>query len=206
MIKLISVFFSYFVVNVISSSYLIKGSPISSLLIDLIFIISLFFIFKKELLAEAKIFNKNKLKNAYIAFFYWVLGSLAMLITSIIINELFPINTLNDNMVKLLINKYLIAMSISTIVFTPIIEDIIFRFIPRQLIKNNFLFILISSLIFSSIHLLFKITTIYDYLLIIPYSCMGIALAASYVKTKNVYTPIMLHMFHNLFVFILTIL
>lgn len=206
MIKLILIFFSYFIVNAISSSYLVSENPFYSLLIESTFIIGLFFIFKKTLINEAKIFIKNKNSNIYYAVYYWMLGSLAMLITGSIINAFFPITTANDDIIKMLINKNVFIMSISTIIFAPIIEELIFRFIPRQIIKNNFIYILFSSLVFSSIHVLTKTSSFYDYLLIIPYACMGIALAAGYLKNKNVYAPILMHVIHNSFAFILTII
>ncbi|KGX85066.1 CPBP family intramembrane glutamic endopeptidase [Pontibacillus litoralis] len=82
-------------------------------------------------------------------------------------------------------------------VFAPILEEILFRKILFGSIykkTNFFIAAIISSLIFSIIHMDFTHT--------IKYTAMGFVFAFLYVKTKRIIVPIIAHMSMNLIVVI----
>lgn len=85
----------------------------------------------------------------------------------------------------------------SAVIYAPIIEELVFRRSIRNIIKNDFLFIFISGILFGSLHVIGNIEYWYDILYIIPYSAPGIAFAYMLTKTNNIFTSIGFHFMHN---------
>ena len=89
-------------------------------------------------------------------------------------------------------------ISIITIgILAPIIEELTFRKAFKDIFKNKWLFILGSGLIFGALHVVLSLNSPWDLFLIIPYSSLGIAFGYTYYKTDNIYTSIIMHVFHN---------
>jgi membrane protease YdiL (CAAX protease family) len=105
-----------------------------------------------------------------------------------------------------LIKAYPIAMGIIICLFGPFIEEIVFRKSLRDAFPNDLVFIVMSFLIFGSIHVTSTATNLIDWLYIIPYGALGAAFAGMYCKTKTIYTSITFHMLHNTILFILILL
>jgi len=94
---------------------------------------------------------------------------------------------------------YLIIKMIMTTLTGPITEEFIFRgFLLNRLIKKTNMWggILISSMLFAVMH--------FDYDRLIATFLFGIIAALLYLKTRNLLFPILLHIFHNSFVFFQT--
>ena len=85
---------------------------------------------------------------------------------------------------------------IATTLFAPIVEELIYRKSLQDCFKNKKLFIIISGLIFGLIHVIGSPNPL-DYLFIISYGLFGACFAKILVETDNVYSTIMVHMFHN---------
>ena len=80
-----------------------------------------------------------------------------------------------------------------------------FRGFIRKFIKNDILFIILSSLIFGGLHVL-SADSVLQLLYIIPYSVLGLAFSLNYVKTKNIASNIFLHCSWNTIALILATL
>ena len=78
------------------------------------------------------------------------------------------------------------------ILVAPIIEELMFRGFIRKFIKNDILFVLISSFVFGGLHVT-SADSLQQFLYIIPYSILGLAFSLNYVKTKNIASNIFLH-------------
>ena len=81
---------------------------------------------------------------------------------------------------------------ISTIVVSPIAEELIFRgsFLNRlQLVVPTTFAVLISSLIFASLHTFGSLTSAFIF---------GVCMAVLYLKTENIIVPIFAHFLNNL--------
>lgn len=78
------------------------------------------------------------------------------------------------------------------IVVGPLTEELMFRGFIKKFIKNDILFVIVSSLIFGGLHVL-SADSLQQVLYIIPYSILGLAFALNYVKTKNIASNIFLH-------------
>lgn len=78
------------------------------------------------------------------------------------------------------------------IFIAPLTEEIMFRCFMKKFIKNNILFVILSSFIFGSIHV-FSANSLQQVFYILPYSILGFAFSLNYVKTKNIVSNIFLH-------------
>ena len=78
----------------------------------------------------------------------------------------------------------------------PFTEEMIFRKSLRNCFNNKVLYILLSGLIFGSMHLL-SASSIVELVFLIPYSSLGCVFAYMYYKTDNIFVPMTFHMMHN---------
>lgn len=82
--------------------------------------------------------------------------------------------------------------AILAIIIAPLTEELMFRGFLKKFIKNNVLFVILSSLIFGGLHVT-SADSLHQLLFIIPYSILGFAFSLNYVKTKNIVSNIFLH-------------
>ena len=165
---------------------------------ELIYILILFFIFRKRYINDFKIFKQNfkPYMKEYIQ--YWALAFSLMLISNIIIVSLFP-NSVATNQ-EAINNNLLVApfyMVVSAVLFAPFLEETIFRLGFRYIFKIDTLFIIASGIIFGGLHVIGSYQNLIDLIYIIPYSIPGFVFAYTLVKSKNIFIPISLHLFHN---------
>ncbi len=157
-----------------------------------------FFIFRDDLKKEFSKYKNNIGKCLDCGVKYWLLGFLVMIISNVIIGLVFHGHgATNEKLIQSMTDAIPFIMLINVSILGPFIEEIVFRKSFRLLIKNDKLYILISGLIFGSLHVLTTFQTPIELLYFIPYSSLGIALAAMYVKTDSIFTPLSMHMFHN---------
>lgn len=112
-------------------------------------------------------------------------------------------NIPNNQATLLSLPLYLTAFL--AIVIGPLTEELMLRGFIRKFIKNDILFVILSSLIFGGLHVL-SADSIQQVLFIIPYSVLGFAFSLNYVKTKNIASNIVLHSAWNTIAVILTAL
>lgn len=78
------------------------------------------------------------------------------------------------------------------IIVAPFTEELMFRGFIKKFIKNEVLFVIISSLVFGGLHVT-TADSLQQVLFIIPYSILGFAFSFNYAKTKNIASNIFLH-------------
>ena len=98
------------------------------------------------------------------------------------------------------ISKWYIVFS--AVIFAPIVEELVFRKSVRSLIKNKWLFILTSGLLFGLIHCVGSATLI-EYLYVIPYAIPGCVFAYILYDSDNIFTTMSMHLWHNTIMLIL---
>ena len=147
--------------------------------------------------------NINKLLDIGVK--YWLIGLGIMMISNLLIGFLTPAQAVNEQGVQELIHSSSILSIITVGVMAPIIEELTFRKAFKDVFKNNLAFILTSGLVFGALHVVLSFNSLWDLLYIIPYSSLGIAFAATYAKTDNIYVSIFMHMFDNTALTILSI-
>lgn len=174
---------------------------------NIILLIILIIIYRKELYNEWKKFKTNLYANIDFGFKYWFIGLIVMFISNIFINIVLKNGqAANEQAVQEMISYAPLLMVINAGIIAPIIEEITFRKAFKNMIKNKWAFILTSGVIFGALHVVTSITSIIDLLYIIPYSSLGIAFAYMYYKTDTVYTSISMHMIHNTLLTIISII
>ncbi len=164
-------------------------------------------LYKETLKEDFKVFKKEYKKILDKAFGIWVLGLVAMAVSNLIINYASPNEIANnEKTIRDMINISPYLMLISTSLIAPIIEELTFRAAFKKIIKNGIVFVVVSALVFGSLHVISTINNAYDYLYLIPYCSLGFAFSYMYYKTQNIYAPITLHVTHNFIITILNIL
>ena len=184
----------------------IKDAVVISFISSLIIASILILIYRKDLIKEWKIYKKNLSKNIDIGFKYWLIGLMCMMISNFIISFLLKADqATNEQAVQKMISAMPYLLIVSAGILAPINEEILFRKVFKDNIKNKIIYILVSGIFFGYMHVT-SATTIPQFLYIIPYSSLGIAFAVMYSKTDSVFTSMTMHMFHNTILTILSII
>ena len=172
---------------------------------ELLFIIVLFIIYRKTFINNFKSFIKNFKNNIKEYIQYWACAFGLMILTNLIIVTLFP-NSMatNQESINSIFSKAPIYMIISAVLFAPIVEETVFRLSIRNIFKNDKFFILISGFVFGALHVVSSFNNFIDLIYILPYSIPGFFFAYALVKSKNIFVPISLHLFHNGFSMLVT--
>ena len=152
--------------------------------------------YRKYLKEKWKDFWKNKSKYSGIAFKWWALGFTLMIIVNRILDTIVGGVGANEETVQSLLASEPVLALIATTLFAPIVEELIYRKSLQDCFKNKSLYIIISGLIFGLIHVIGSSNPL-DYLFIISYGLFGACFAKIIIETDNVYSTIMVHMFHN---------
>ena len=216
-IKAILIFiFSYFVLDYAFSYtlYYLKVKELSGPMLvilnalkNIILLFVLFLIYRKDLIRDWDKFRANVFDNLDEGIKYWFLGLVGMVASNLIINFVFKGGQAGNEQAVQDYIKYLPWLMLINVGFLgPMVEELVFRKTFRDAIKNKWLFIIISGLIFGGMHVVGSYTGLVDLLFIIPYSCLGFAFAAAYYNTDTIFTSITLHMIHNTILTVTSIL
>ncbi len=165
-------------------------------LINLSLMIMLFIFYSKSIkenLKDLKLNFKSYIKDN---FKYYVIGLLIMIISNIIISFFVEGNSTNETLIREYINIMPIYMIFSSCIYAPFTEEMVFRKSLRNCFNNKVLYILLSGLIFGSMHLL-SASNLVELVFLIPYSSLGCVFAYMYYKTNNIFVPMTFHMVHN---------
>jgi len=149
-------------------------------------------IFKKEYL-KIKEINKKTLITGFLC---WITGLALMIITSAILEHFMKGLPQNEESIRDILSENKITMIITAIIFAPFLEETAFRLGFKKSIKNKYLYVIITSLLFGYIHVIGEKGI--KLLFIIPYSIMGASFAIANVKTDNIYSSIIFHTLHNI--------
>ena len=195
-------YLDYFVI----ATYYVLGKDLNSLsLLDKVIIlfakyfimIILFIAIDFKYLKEKWIdFVKNFKKYLPISIKNWLAGFIIMIISNVIISYFISEIGQNESNVQSLITKLPVIALILTTVLAPIVEEMVFRKYLQHCVDSKILYMVLSGLIFGYIHTSID-SNILELLLIIPYGALGYMFAKTINETDNIYTTIMMHMFHN---------
>ena len=131
---------------------------------------------------------------------YYVLN----IFVSILISNLMPEYTnVNDANIDQISQMYYLPMLLCTVVLVPVTEEVLYRGMLFGLLwhKNRILGYVVSTLVFSAIHMMGYIGKApASYLLIglLQYVPATIGMAYAYEKADSIWSPIVIHMFINL--------
>ena len=206
--KGILVICSYFLIQVIYCMpfiFLYEKNKISETTLYLIIYaamaITYLIAYRKTIIEDLKDFKKNYKNILKITTKYWILGFIAMLISSTLLTSMNIGNATNQEQNINLFRESAILQGITAIILAPIIEELVFRRSFKNFTNNKWLFALVTGLIFGGLHVISSITSInelYMILPIIPYSTVGIAFGYAYKEHNNIIGTMLLHALHNI--------
>ena len=191
-----------FVFNINYYNMDIKYKILTTILIQITYIVFIIILYRKELKEDIKKFKENYKKDIYNYLIIYLLGILLMGISNIILSRITNQSVSgNESMVRIYIDNYPLYMIFSSIIYAPFIEEMIFRKSIRNIFKNKYLFIIISGLLFGIVHI--SSINLNELLFSIPYIIMGIDFAYIYYKTNNIFITMTFHLCHNLVLLLL---
>lgn len=203
---LLSNFNSSLILNILKINYnnlSTFNKIIYNISFELILIIIIIFIYRKTIINDLK-----NLKNIHFSNYirYWFISLGLMLISNIIITMITNINTSsNQDIIVDTFSKAPIYTIILTVLFAPILEELVFRLSFRKMFKTDIIFIITSGLFFGFMHII-NSNSLLELLYIIPYSIPGIIFAYTLKKSDNIFVPIGLHFMHNTLMILLQII
>lgn len=179
---------------------------IVNLTCNLLLVILLFLLYRKELITEFKKFKQNFREYIDTGLRYWLIGLAIMITTNLLITIVTPMtNSSNETVVQQLIDISPFMMFITAGILAPIVEEMTFRKAIRAFFKNKWIYCLVSGLIFGLLHVIGS-TNWQEYLYVISYGGLGFAFAYAYYETDNIFTPISVHMLHNSLLILLSVI
>ena len=194
--ELVVLLFDAFSLNLINSNIYI----LANICIYILTIFLILSIYRQSLFTELKSFIKNFKNYGRKSVIYWIEGLLFMLITNSIIIAITNSLAANEAGNRMTIDAFPFFSVISMTILGPFIEEILFRKNFKEAFKNKTVFLIITSLLFGSVHLLASLTENFVWtqlLFLIPYSGFGYFFGKAYLETDNIYTSVFAHMLHN---------
>lgn len=182
-----------------------------NLLIGLSSAILLFIFFKDFILENWKIFKQNLLENIIWVFTIGIFTAyLFSYLGEIVVNLLLPLDAgeaTNQTLVTSLVSTNVLIMSFQAVVIAPIVEELLFRGLIFNSIRQKSIVWahVISAFLFGLLHVYSYILAgdMSEWIKLIPYMTVGLALSYAYEKRKNIMAPILLHGVKNLIAVIL---
>lgn len=192
--QLIPIWLFHFDIHNLSSSQDVYLTLFS----DYIILIIILFLYRKELKEQFMDFKKHLYEYLDIGFKYWLIGIIIMVISNLLIVSLSPNSVAtNEQQVQTLIDGAPFVSLICVGLIAPIIEEFTFRKAFYDAFPKKWVFILVSGIVFGSLHVVLSISSLWDLLYLIPYCSLGISFAFIMSKTKNIFPSILVHCFHN---------
>ena len=128
---------------------------------------------------------------------YWLIGLVVMVLSNSLAFFIGGGIASNEETVRELFKISPLYIYLSSTIYAPVVEELVFRQGIRNIIGRNYLFILVSGLLFGSLHVLTGLNNISDLIYLIPYSSLGIAFAYMLYKTDNIFVSMGFHCMHN---------
>lgn len=194
--KFQGIFFYLFHIDTTNISLNIK--VLYSAIFDILGMTLITLLFYKSLKKDAADIKQNHKEYFTSCFRYWIIGLIIMMVSNLIISMISKGQIAgNQESINTLFDISPLYVYFATVVYAPVVEELVFRKAIRNIIPNKYLFILTSGLIFGGLHVLGNITAWYDILYIIPYSAPGIMFAYMLYKTDNIFVSMGFHFMHN---------
>lgn len=205
--KLVISIFGLFGVDFTKFSF--KGQVIYQFVISLMFFIGLLLVYFNNVKKDYKDFKAKLNKNiGYVIkmFFVFMVVKYLSSFVSVIIMMIFDMDTssitsVNQDLIETYVKASPLLMVVSTAFLAPFYEEVLFRLGISKVVKNKYLFIIISGFLFGMMHVFpldEGITLALGLIQSISYVVMGIFLAYVYKKTNNIFISIGLHFLNNL--------
>ena len=201
-------FFSYIPIELFNINYEAFSTTMKLVymfICDIGYMLILFLIYKDKIINDFKDYFKNFGSNFELSFKYYFIGVIVMIVSNLIIS-FFITNAIagNEETVRSMIDQAPLYMIFSVSIYAPFVEELLFRHSIKKCSlcygdtkSNRLKYIFMSGFIFAALHIIGQVNSYIDYIYIIPYMSLGVAFAALYAKSDNIFSSIMMHALHN---------
>lgn len=208
LIKTLLVFISYLlysnVISVVFSTFKVTNTTMISFLADLIFLVCIIFVYKDNLKNDFENLKKDyKISNIIKTVIIWVVIIFVSTILMGAITEMIYPNVAaddNTNAITSLLDASTFYTIFKTMIFAVVAEELLYRESISDVVKNKYLFVVISSIIYTIMNFIFvgfESNIIAMYVLI--YFLPALLCSTAYVKNNNNIIILMLiKFFYNL--------
>lgn len=184
-------------------------------IIGILFFMVVSFTYYKDLFKEIKLYFKNCKKSIGLVFKYFLIAMGVYILTraiSMIALGAINMTPASDAAIYDTFKAFPLYVVFITIIYSPYVEEVIFRKSLGKLFTNKWIFIVLSGLVWGLLHVSIDITSILSIsqwnwvgvlessLLAFPYVCFGGVLAYSYKKTDNIFIPVSVRFLYNIIV------
>lgn len=160
--KLFVVFFLYFLYTMYAGSIFraigCTDTIFAGFIGDIIFAVIIIYIYRKNLKSDFKRLKKESLKKTLWTIFKWVIIIFMFVIFCGFITDLIIPEHVNDANTSAVYDLYSVSTwytIFKTMIFGTLVEEILYRESVRDCIKNNFMFIIVSSVIYTFLNTVF---------------------------------------------------
>lgn len=155
-------------------------------------------ILNKKIVRDFIDIKKNH-KAYYKKYFkFWLISVAVMMISNMFINLIITDGiAANEQTLRDTFKISPLYVFFSSVIYAPLVEELVFRQSLKNIIPNKILFIIISGIVFGGLHVITGITSPIDLLYLIPYCAPGFAFAYILEDSDNIFIPISLHLMHN---------
>lgn len=200
----VSVIIFYFLwpqlINVIKELFNHSFDSILEFVSNLILIVGLIYIYRNDLKNYLKDFKKNAKRNILMILIFSILIIVLVPIINLLINSIFKIDggTSNDNSLLESFKNNPFRISLMTIIYYPIVEEIVFEKTLKDVISNKWLFMVLSSLFFWYYNIAYSANfTLVAIAGSFSYFAVGLVKAYTFSKTDNLFVPIFIKAIYN---------
>jgi len=186
-------------------------TPISQIVYNLVFslilMIILIMIYRKTFKKDIKDFKENKKSYLVMVLKYTLITFVSVIAVNALKEFIFNVKEVAENDMALYTyyRELPYLMIFMTVIYYPIVEEIVFDKTIKDLIKNKWLYIIISSLFFWYFNIAFIGITVTSIVSSAFYFVIAFIRAYAYQKTDNLLVPIGIKMFYNLLVTLISL-
>ncbi len=171
---------------------------ISSIILYAIIFVFIILLNIKNYIKDGRVFLKNFKK--YLPFIikrYFIMFATYLLVGVVVSLLNNGAQASNQESLNSMFKTMPIFVALLSCIYAPIIEESIFRLDIHNLIKNKYVFIILSGFLFGIAHVVNSYTSTSDLLYALVYGTMGINLAKAYYDSNNIFVSISMHFIQN---------
>ncbi len=168
------------------------------LILEIVPVLFLVFIYRKDLKEEFKLYIKTFTKNFDNYIRLWIFALILMSVSNMLIS-IFTESEISNNeeAIRDITNILPIYSLFTTCICAPIGEELAYRKTIGNIFPNKKLAIFASGLVFGLAHVIGTYTGLIDLLYVFPYGLFGAVFMYMYLSSKNIWSTISIHFIHN---------
>ncbi len=167
-------------------------------LMEIIPLLALIVIYRRDLKREFKTFKDNFKNNIDKYIRLWIFALVVMTVSNVLIELITGSNVSNNEQaIRNIMGALPIYMTFSSCICAPIAEELAYRKTIKNIFVDKKLSIVMSGLIFGLAHVIGTYSSITDLLYIIPYGIFGSVFMYIYIDGDSIYNSMFIHFVHN---------